>query len=77
LPTDATGTFALFQKTRFINDQNRIGNCEILDDIVAHNIAQRIAIPSAATQNSLLTPGSRIARSLCPHPPGLATLSPK
>jgi len=57
LPTDATGTFALFQKTRFINDQNRIGSREILDDIVAHNIAQRIAIPSAATQNSLPTPG--------------------
>src|SRR5258705_11469564 len=46
----------------------------MLDDIVAHDIAQGIGIPIPATKDSLLAPWTRIASCLRPHPAGLALL---
>src|SRR5438270_3465132 len=46
----------------------------MLDDIVAHDIAQGISVPISTTQNCLLTPWARIASRLCAHPAGLALL---
>ena len=45
---------------------------EMLDDIIAYEIAQRIGIPAITPQKLLLAPGAGIARCLCPHPTGLA-----
>ncbi len=44
----------------------------MLDDIVAHDIAQGIRFPSPTTQNRLLAPGARIAGRLGSHPSRLA-----
>src|SRR6187455_251754 len=46
----------------------------MLDDIVAHDIAQRISVPIATTQNCLLPPRAGIASRLRAHPTGLARL---
>src|SRR6266496_4918016 len=46
----------------------------MLDDIVAHDIAQGISVPISTTQNCLLTPWARIASRLRAHPAGLALL---
>src|SRR5688500_6165454 len=46
----------------------------MLDDIVAHDIAQGIRVPISTTQNRLLPPGARIACRLRAHPTGLARL---
>ena len=46
----------------------------MLDDIVAHDIAQGISVPIPTTQNCLLPPWARIASRLRAHPTGLALL---
>ena len=46
----------------------------MLDDIVAHDIAQGISVPVSATENRLLPPWARIASRLRAHPTGLALL---
>src|SRR6478672_557858 len=46
----------------------------MLDDIVAHDIAQGISVPIPTPQNCLLPPWARIARRLRPHPASLALL---
>src|ERR1700712_560528 len=65
---------ALLEKAGFIDHQHRIRVCKMLDDIVAHQRAQGIGIPPVAAQERLLSPRSRIACRLRPHPSGLATL---
>jgi hypothetical protein len=47
---------------------------QMLDDIVADDIAQSIGIPIPATQDRLLPPWTRIASCLRAHPTGLALL---
>src|ERR1700674_1222819 len=49
----------------------------MLDDIIAHDIAQGIGVPIPTTQNCLLPPWARIASRLRAHPTGLALLVPK
>src|SRR5882757_5029862 len=49
----------------------------MLDDIIAHDIAQGIGVPIPTTQNCLLPPWTRIASRLRAHPTGLAPLVPK
>src|SRR4249919_4358234 len=44
----------------------------MLDDIVAHDIAQGISVPIPTTQNCLLPPWAWIASRLRAHPTGLA-----
>src|SRR6266849_2944644 len=46
----------------------------MLDDIIAHDIAQGIGVPIPTTQNCLLPPWTRIASRLRSHPTGLALL---
>src|SRR5438445_479031 len=46
----------------------------MLDDIVAHDIAQGISVPISTTQNCLLPPRAWIASRLRAHPAGLALL---
>src|SRR5229473_1642184 len=46
----------------------------MLDDIIAHDIAQGIGVPIPTTQNCLLPPWARIASRLRAHPTGLALL---
>src|ERR1700688_865590 len=46
----------------------------MLDDIVAHDIAQGISVPVSTTQNRLLPPWARITSRLRAHPTGLARL---
>jgi hypothetical protein len=57
-----------------VNDEDRIVICQTLNDIVAHDIAQIISIPIPVTQDRLLSPWTRIASCLRPHPTGLALL---
>src|SRR5271165_2572670 len=49
----------------------------MLNDIVAHNVAQRIRIPSATAQKRLLPPRTRIASRFGAHPSGLPPLITK
>src|ERR1700693_1280265 len=49
----------------------------MLDDIIAHDIAQGIGVPIPTSQNCLLPPWARIASRLRAHPTGLALLVPK
>jgi hypothetical protein len=46
----------------------------MLDDIIAHDIAQGISIPITATQDHLLPPWAGIASRLRAHPTSLALL---
>src|SRR3954471_20570844 len=77
LPPDTAGCLALLQEPGLVNDQHRVLVRQVLDSIVAHNVAQRIGIPAAAPQDRLLPPGAGIASRLGPHPPRLASLLPK
>src|SRR5438046_628075 len=74
LPRHAARRLALLEKAGLIDHENRIVICQMLDDIVADNIAQGIGIPIPATQDSLLPPWPRIASRLRAHPAGLALL---
>ena len=74
LPRYAARRLALLEKTGLVDDEDRIVICQMLDDIIAHDIAQGISIPIPATQDRLLPPWTRIASCLRPHPPGLALL---
>ena len=64
------------EESGFIDDQNRILVCEMLDHIIADNVTQMIGIPAAAAKNSLLAPGARITRRL-PAPARFAPLASK
>ena len=77
LAGDAAAGLALLEEPGLVEDQNRIVGGKGLDDIVAHDVAQRIRVPAATTKNGLLTPGAGIARRLRPHPAGLAPLIPE
>ena len=74
LPRYAARSFALLEKTGLVDDENSIVICQMLNDIVAHDIAQGISIPIPATQDRLLPPWTRIASCLRAHPTGLALL---
>ena len=77
LPRYAARGFALFQKAGFVDHQHRIIAGEALDNIVAHQIAQRVRVPTVSAQKFLLPPRTRIARGLRAHPSGLAPLLAK
>ena len=70
-------TIAIDDEARLIDDQYRIVGRQMLDDIVTHDITQRIGIPVPAAQHRLLPPRPRIAGRLRAHPPGLASFFPK
>src|SRR3981189_828465 len=74
LPRHTARRVALLEKAGLVDDEDGIVICQMLDDIVAHDIAQGIGIPIPATKDSLLPPWTRIASCLRPHPAGLALL---
>jgi hypothetical protein len=74
LPRHTARRLALLEKAGLVDDEDRIVICQMLDDIVAHDIAQGISIPIPATQDCLLPPWTRIASCLRAHPTGLALL---
>ena len=74
LTADTAGRAALLEEASLVDDQHRIISRQVLDDIVPHDVAQRIRVPSATAQNGLLAPRPRIASRLRAHPAGLAAL---
>src|SRR5216683_3282316 len=77
LPRHSARRFALFEKAGLVDHQHCIVISQMLDDIIAHDIAQGISVPIPTTQNRLLPPWARIASRLRAHPTGLAPLVPK
>jgi hypothetical protein len=73
LTADATGRAALPEETNFVDEQNRIIIRQMLDDIVTHDVTQRIRVPSSTAKDSLLAPGP-VTSSLCAHLSGVAAL---
>jgi hypothetical protein len=79
LPRHTARRLALLEKAGLVDDEDRIVICQMLDDIVAHDIAQGISIPIPATQDCLLPPhgypdpvGNGLVESL-PRPGGNVT----
>ena len=65
---------ALLEKAGLVDHEDRIVIRQMLDDIIADDIAQSIGIPIPATQDRLLPPRAGIASCLRAHPTGLALL---
>lgn len=74
LPRHAARRLALLEKTGLVDHQDRIVIRQMLDDIVAHHVAQGIDNPIPATQDRLLPPSTGIAGRLRTHPTVVATL---
>ena len=51
LPRYAAGGLALLQKTGLVNHQNGVIRRQVLERIIAHDVAQRIGIPAATPPN--------------------------
>src|SRR3979411_1444456 len=77
LTRHAARRFALLEKAGLIDHEDRVIVRQMLDDIIADDIAQGIRIPIPATQDRLLPPWARIACGLSAHPTGLALLISK
>jgi len=77
LPLHPAGSGALLEKTGLVDHQHGIRCREGLQGMVAHQIAQRVRIPTAAAEHGLLPPRPGIARRLGAHPPGLAPFRPE
>jgi hypothetical protein len=74
LPRHPARRFALLEKAGLVDHQHRIVIRQMLDDIVADDVAQGISVPIPTTQNCLLPPWARIAGCLRAHPAGLTLL---
>src|SRR5258707_7850810 len=74
LPRHSARRLALFEKAGLVDHEDRIVICQMLNDIVAYDIAQGVSIPIPATQDRLLPPRAGIASRLRAHPTGLALL---
>src|ERR1700681_2619086 len=74
LPCYSARRLALLEKAGLVDHEDRIVIRQMLDDIVADDIAQSISIPIATTQDRLLTPWAGIASRLRPHPTRFALL---
>ena len=72
LPRHSARRLALLEKAGLVDHEDRIVIRQMLDDIIANDIAQVISIPIPATQDRLLPPRARIASCLRAHPAGLA-----
>src|SRR6267378_4916412 len=77
LTRHAARRFALFEKAGLIDHEDRVIVRQMLDDIIADDIAQGIRIPIPATQDRLLPPRAGIACGLRAHPTGFALLISK
>jgi hypothetical protein len=65
---------ALLEEPGLVYNQNCIIRGERREQIVAHDVAQRVGIPPATAKDRLLPPRARIARRFRAHPAGLAPL---
>src|SRR5487761_996202 len=74
LPRHPARRFALLEKAGLVDHQHRIVIGQMLDNIVAYDIAQSISVPIPATQDRLLPPRAGIAGRLRAHPTCLALL---
>src|SRR5450432_2074400 len=73
-PRHSARRFALLEKAGLVDHEDRIVIRQMLDDIIAYDIAQGTRIPIHAAQDRLLTPWAGIASRLGAHPTGLALL---
>src|SRR5450631_4124903 len=74
LPRHAARRLALLEKAGLVDHEDRIVIRQMLDDVIADDIAQAISIPIPATQDRLLPPRTGIASRLRAHPTGFALL---
>src|SRR5450759_2927087 len=74
LPRHSARRLALLQKAGLVDHEDRFVIRQMLDHMIAHDIAQAISIPIPATQDRLLPPRARIASCLRAHPTGFALL---
>src|SRR6266481_1294863 len=74
LPRHSARRLALLEKAGLVDHEDRIVIRQMLDDIIAYDIAQGIRIPIHAAQDRLLPPGAGIASRLGAHPTSLALL---
>src|SRR5258707_875333 len=72
LPRNSARRLALL--AGLVDHEDRIVIRQMLDDIIAYDIAQGIRIPIHAAQDRLLPPGAGIASRLGAHPTSLALL---
>src|SRR5260370_13469170 len=74
VPRHSARRLALLEKAGLVDHEERIVIRQMLDDIIAYDIAQGISLPTHATQDRLLPPWAGIASRLRAHPTGLALL---
>src|SRR5260370_26493397 len=74
LPRHSARRLALLEKAGLVDHEHRVVIRQMLDDIIAYDIAQGISIPIPAAQDRLLPPWAGIASRLRAHPTGLALL---
>src|ERR1035437_5080477 len=74
LPRHAARRLALLEKAGLVDHEDRFIIRQMLDDVIADDIAQAISIPIPATQDRLLPPRTGIASCLRAHPTGFALL---
>ena len=77
LTRHAARRLALLEKAGLVDHEDRIVIRQMLDDIIADDIAQGIRIPIPATKDRLLPPRAGIASCLRAHPTGFALLISK
>src|ERR1700692_2509411 len=74
LPRPSARRLSLLEKAGLVDHQHRSVIGQMLDNIVAYDIAQSISVPIPATQDRLLPPRAGIAGRLRTHPTCLALL---
>src|SRR5271168_1102788 len=74
LPRHSARRLALLEKAGLVDNEDRIVIRQMLDDIIADDIAQAIGIPIPAAQDRLLPPRAGIASRLRAHPTSFALL---
>ena len=74
LPRHSARRLALLEKAGLVDHEDRIVIRQMLDDIIANDIAQIISIPIPAIEDRLLPPRARIASCLRAHPTSFALL---
>jgi hypothetical protein len=77
LPRHTAGRLALLEKAGLIDHQHRVRVGQRLQRVVAHQVAQRVRLPTTTPQDGLLAPGARVSGRLRAHPARLAPLRPQ
>ena len=77
LPRHSARRLALLEKAGLVDHQDRVVIRQMLDDIVADDIAQAVSIPIPATEDRLLPPRASVASRFRSHPASFALLIPE